>query len=83
MAGPLRHQISRLRVGDTIWVQVVERIEASFFIVDFNGDLLRIKNETRMDISEGESVPLEVVAIHPLKFRHSARSGRRGFNITV
>jgi hypothetical protein len=57
-----------LKVGDGVEARVTERLANGDLIVSFDGDLLRVCNETRRQYRVGDTVSLIVRAINPLRF---------------
>lgn len=58
-----------LKNGDRVVAEVVEKVTVSDYIASFNGDLIRITNNTGRSLQTGEKISLEVQSINPLKFR--------------
>ncbi len=62
----MKSTIHKLRVGDQIWAQIVENISDSEFIVSFQGDLVRVRNESLSSLKCNEKILVRVVALSPL-----------------
>ncbi len=61
--------LPELHLGSRVQAQVVELISSDYMIVSFQGDLLRVKNESKKISKKGDWLELEVVAVKPLAFR--------------
>jgi hypothetical protein len=58
-----------LKVGDTLRGRVAELLSREELIISFQGDLLRVSNETRLSLNVGDEVTVTVQALQPLRFR--------------
>jgi hypothetical protein len=58
-----------LKKGQRVRADVVEVIAESLYIVNFQGDLLRIRNSSRRVLKPGDQIYLEVTALKPLGFK--------------
>jgi hypothetical protein len=65
----MKHIIHKLRIGDQVWAQIVERVSSTEFIVSFYGDLIRIRNESPNSFVAGDKVLVRAVTLSPLTFR--------------
>lgn len=65
----MKFTLNKLRIGDQVWAQIVENVSASEFIVSFQGDLVRIRNESFRALAINEKVLVKVVAVSPLAFQ--------------
>jgi hypothetical protein len=76
-----------LKIGDQILAQVHEVLDAREIIFSFDGDLLRVVNDTGRAFKAGEEAVLYVSGINPLQFRFTekTKSARRfgRFDVTV
>lgn len=83
----MKFTINKLKVGDKVWAQIVEHISASEFIVSFQGDLIRVRNESLRALSINDKVLVRVVAISPLAFQllteKDNSSGANRIDVTV
>jgi hypothetical protein len=70
----MKQSLKNVRVGDLILAVVVERASARDLIVSFDGDLLRINNQTGQTFRLGDQVELVVVTVRPLSFQLSPNS---------
>ena len=66
----MKNTIYKLRVGDQIWAQVVEHISASEFIVSFQGDLVRVRNESLCSLKPDEKILVRVMSLAPLSVQN-------------
>lgn len=74
----MKFTLSKLRLGQALHAQVVEKNQDGSLIVNFQGDLLRIVNLARISFRPGQEVELIVSALQPLQFQIQASS--RGKN---
>ena len=58
-----------LRLGERVWAVVDECIAGNEMVVNFTGDLVRVKNSTGRFFRPGERVQLQVALLYPLSFR--------------
>lgn len=79
----MKRTVPHLRLGDTVTAKVVEHVGADIFIVDFYGDLLRIKNDAKVLMSPGSSVFLTVNGVKPLQFKLSKTKKSHRFSLSV
>ncbi len=56
---------SKYHVGEVLTVKVVERIDATCWIVSLGGTLIQVKNTTPIPLQEGETVRMQVTSLHP------------------
>lgn len=64
----MKKTIPLLRVGQMIRAEIVETNQESL-IVNFNGDLLRIENQSSAVIQPLDQIWLEVQGLSPLRFK--------------
>lgn len=74
-----------LRPGQTVWAVVDEVIALGEIVVNFNGDLLRVKNESDRIFRVGTRIRLQVESVYPLAFKVLSNKPRspRGFEISI
>ncbi len=65
----MKQIIGRLRRGERIEGRVEEIQAHGELLVNFQGDLLRVSNESHLNLKPGEVVQLEVTATAPLRFQ--------------
>lgn len=53
------------RVGDWIFVKIIEHIGDKAWIVGVEGMLLQVQNFTLQDLREGQTVRMRVVSLNP------------------
>ncbi|MCB0393461.1 MAG: hypothetical protein KDD25_02815 [Bdellovibrionales bacterium] len=58
-----------LKLGQKVWATVEESISESGLIVNFNGDLVRVENQSHRTFRPGQRIQLDVYSIGPTKFR--------------
>lgn len=58
-----------LQIGESLQGRVAEVLSESDVIISFDGDLLRVHNETRRPLRVGDTVTCIVRAIQPLRFQ--------------
>lgn len=73
----MKFTVHKLRVGDTLWVQIIEKVENNEWIVSFNGDLSRVKNESLVRLNVGDKTLVRVLSVNPLAFQLVTDSDRR------
>lgn len=64
----MKFVVRDLKLGDTLDGRITELLPNDEMIVSFGGDLMRVHNETRRPLSEGQVVTLVVKALDPLRF---------------
>lgn len=65
----MKFVLSGLNIGDPVVGKVVENLPDFELIISFNGDLLRVQNESGRTLRVGDHVTLTVKAIQPLQFQ--------------
>lgn len=66
---PLKANVSALKVGQKVWAIIEETILGDEIIVNFHGDLLKVKNQSRRHFRTGQRIQLNVTSIYPLQFQ--------------
>lgn len=61
--------MSEFRLGDRIWAHIEECHPNGDILVEIDGQLIRVHNETQHRMRSGERLQLEVTTIDPLGFR--------------
>ena len=61
--------VNNLKIGQKVWATIEEIISKEAFIVNFDGDLLRISNMVGKNFRAGQRVQLNVYALKPLHFQ--------------
>ena len=69
--------LANRRLGEHILGQICECLNNDDYIVAFDGDLLRVHNETQEKWQVGDQVNLLVVSLTPLRFRMSRGLGHK------
>lgn len=65
----MKRVIPNLHVGDIVKAQVVEQLSNGYLLLDFYGDLIRVKSEIRSDANPGTSIRLQVIGLNPMQFQ--------------
>jgi hypothetical protein len=65
----MKMTVPGFRLGDVVRAKVVDVIPPEHFIIEFYGDLLRVKNQSRRRLKKGQSIQLRVRAVQPLEFQ--------------
>ncbi len=75
------------KVGDMVWGRVTEQLANGELIISFEGDLLRVANETNKRFYIGETVILTVSSQNPLIFKLAKHQKSRRepgkFDVTI
>jgi hypothetical protein len=81
----MKFVITDLKIGDALTGRVEELLEGGDVIMNFNGDLLRVHNETHRNLRLGDQVVAVVKGIKPLHFqlKPSRSENRRRGHIDV
>jgi len=79
----MKTTIHRLRIGDKVWAQVLELLSNEEMIVNFNGDLIRVRNESQKPLYVGDKVLVQAVAIRPLQFQIVSEQKDRATRLNV
>ena len=79
----MRFTLANVKKGDILQARVSEVLSADEFIVDFSGDLMRIKNKTQRSLRAGQFVSLIVFQVSPLGFRLAKARKSSGLDITI
>lgn len=72
----MKFVLSRLKLGQELTAQVSECFADGDVLVAFQGDLIRVKNQTPKRFFPGERIPLRVISLKPLGFQFVAKSRR-------
>lgn len=64
-------------MGEEVRGKVTEQLAGGELIISFEGDLLRVANESRKAFKVGEFVVLEVMALSPIRFKLATQVVRR------
>lgn len=65
----MKFTLHKMKIGDRVWAQIVEHVSQDEFIVSFQGDLIRVRNESFKHLSINDKVLVRVVALNPLAFQ--------------
>lgn len=65
----MKFTIPHLKKGDVVQATVVEGISDYAFIVNFQGDLIRVTNRTPKPFNKGQELQLKVITVAPLSFQ--------------
>jgi hypothetical protein len=72
----VKANIKSLQLGESIIVEVVEVLSSEVCIVSCNGDLVRVRNESHLNLRPGQNIQARVTQLKPLQFQIlSNRSG--------
>ena len=64
----MKFVVQDLHFGDVIEVHVSELLSESEVIMSFQGDLLRVQNQSRLRLEVGQKLSCRVSAVNPLRF---------------
>ena len=76
----MRIESLQLRKGQKIFVRVSDVLSLHAVIVEYQGQLLRVVNETGDHLMKGQALTLEVTNESPLLFRIQSRDRSRSFD---
>lgn len=65
----MKFTLPQLKIGDCLPAQVEEILSPNEMIVNFNGDLIRVSNQSEKTFHAGQEIRLRVVQVKPLSFR--------------
>ena len=65
----MKPHLRSLKRGQEIWALVEESMAGDELIINFSGDLVRVKNKTLRPFRVGQRVLLQVQSIFPLKLK--------------
>ena len=65
----MKFTINRLKPGEVVSAEVVETVSNGELIVNFNGDLIRVANESQRKFAPKQSLQLRVMTVSPLSFQ--------------
>ena len=74
----MKTKISKFNTGQQVEAKISEVLSSGDLIAVFQGDLLRVQNQTRRRFQVGEIITLEVSAVRPLSFRLAMTQRRAG-----
>lgn len=77
----MKFVLGRLKVGEVVGAEVVEVVSPGQLIVSFAGDLIRVANQSFIDLKPGQRVTLRVQTLRPLSFQLMRR--RPGLDVSV
>ncbi len=72
----MKPHLRSLKKGQEVWAVVEETIALNEIIINFSGDLLRVKNQTERNFRVGQRVLLSVHGVAPLKLKLIVRYGK-------
>ncbi|MCB0366748.1 MAG: hypothetical protein H6624_10815 [Bdellovibrionaceae bacterium] len=78
----MKFSLPQFNPGDVVEAQVVELQRDGSMVVRFQGDLIRVHNQTAKKFRLGQSIDLVVTAVRPYAFR-LAEPGRGRFDISI
>lgn len=61
--------LRNLKLGQQVWAVVEEVIAQNEVVINFSGDLLRVKNQTNKNLRPGQRVQVQIEEIFPLKLK--------------
>lgn len=56
---------AKYNIGDDVPVKVIEHIEGDEWIVSFEGHLLKVINNSKIKMEEGQLLYLQLTQLHP------------------
>lgn len=62
-------KIRNLKIGDIITVKVIEQTSTGYLIVEYVGQLLRVKNDTQIQFKAKDRVELRLSSLKPQTFK--------------
>jgi hypothetical protein len=81
----MQFTVPRLKTGQQVEAIVSECFPDGDVLVDFHGDLVRVKNRTGLRLEVGDFIRLRVLTVRPLSFQFVARPKefRRRIDVSV
>jgi len=77
----MKFHLPQFQPGDRVKAKVAEIQNNGFMIVEFQGDLIRVQNQTQRCFQAGQDIALVVTRIQPYTFRLAEGQGR--FDISI
>lgn len=65
----MKFTLHRLKIGDVVRAQIVELFADGECIVSFQGDLIRLRNESVAKLQLSDKILVRVIATRPLLFQ--------------
>lgn len=75
--------LNEIQLGQKLLARIEEVVSQNNFIVNFDGDLIRVTNNSNQVIRAGDMVEVIVTSVKPLSFKLSIESRKIGLNISV
>ena len=76
--------LSQLKIGQELVAQISECFADGDVIVAFQGDLIRVKNQTSKRFQPGDRIPLKVVGLQPIAFQYVVKArSRSGLDVSI
>jgi len=60
---------TKLKAGDILIVQIVDKVNCYDFIASYQGHLIRVRNESLMPLKPNDQIQVRVVTVNPLAFQ--------------
>ena len=79
----MKKVLKDLFLGQELLAQVVECVGPNEFIVNFEGDLLNVKNKSLKIIKPHDQVKIIVTGIHPLAFKLKDSAKKNRFSLSI
>jgi hypothetical protein len=81
----MQFTVPRLKIGQQVEAIVNECFADGDVLVDFRGDLVRVKNQTTLRFVPGEKIRLRVLSVQPLAFQFvtKPRAYRHRIDVSV
>lgn len=80
----MKPNIQALKARQKVWATVEEVLDESEILVNFDGDLLRVSNQSSRHFRTGQRIQLLVESIRPLQFRLvETKKMELGINIEI
>ena len=65
----MKFYIPEVKIGQIVEGLVEDIISHEYLIINFKGDLIRVKNSTQRTFHKGDNIRLEVTGLNPLEFQ--------------
>ena len=79
----MKRVLNQVSIGQRLPATIEEVVSNKNFIINFQGDLIRVSNKASRVLKVGQQVELEITSIKPLGFRLIDGSRRRGLDVSV
>lgn len=79
----MKFVLPKLKLGQKLLARVEESLPGQELLLNCQGDLIRVANDTSQVFAKGQKITVRVTAVNPLQFKLVPQKSRHSLDISI